>query len=156
MGYVTVTLSPRRVSGLVSKILAFLDMKLREIIDAAGPDVDEWKPGERVGVGWHGGHCGRCERCRRGDFVLCERALVPGISYDGGYAEYMVAPVEALARIPDDLSDAEAAPCFAPVSPPSAHFATAVRGPARWPPSSALADSGISVCNLRPRWALQR
>ena len=51
------------------------------IIDAAGPGVDEWKPGERVGVGWHGGHCGRCERCRRGDFVLCERALVPGSNY---------------------------------------------------------------------------
>jgi len=80
------------------------------IIDTAGPDVEEWKPGQRVGVGWHGGHCGRCERCRRGDFVLCQRALVPGISYDGGYAEYMVAPVQALARIPDDLSDADAAP----------------------------------------------
>jgi D-arabinose 1-dehydrogenase-like Zn-dependent alcohol dehydrogenase len=80
------------------------------IIDAAGAGADEWRPGQRVGVGWHGGHCGRCEPCRRGDFVLCQRALVPGISYDGGYAEYMVAPVEALARIPDDLSDAEAAP----------------------------------------------
>lgn len=80
------------------------------VIDTAGPDVDEWKQGQRVGVGWHGGHCGRCESCRRGDFVLCERAQVPGISYDGGYAEYMVAPVETLARIPDDLSDADAAP----------------------------------------------
>jgi len=80
------------------------------IIDTVGPGVDDWKPGQRVGVGWHGGHCGRCDPCRRGDFVLCQRALVPGISYDGGYAEYMVAPVEALARIPDDLSDVEAAP----------------------------------------------
>lgn len=80
------------------------------IIDAVGSGVDEWKPGQRVGVGWHGGHCGRCDPCRRGDFVLCQRALVPGISYDGGYAEYMAAPVEALARIPDDLSDIEAAP----------------------------------------------
>jgi len=80
------------------------------VIDAVGPGVDDWKPGQRVGVGWHGGHCGHCERCRRGDFVLCERAMVPGLSYDGGYAEYMIAPVEALARIPDDLSDVEAAP----------------------------------------------
>lgn len=80
------------------------------VIEAAGPGVDEWKPGERVGVGWHGGHCGRCESCRRGDFITCQRALVPGISYDGGYAEYMVAPVEALARIPGELSAAEAAP----------------------------------------------
>lgn len=80
------------------------------IIEAAGSGVEEWSPGQRVGVGWHGGHCGRCEPCRRGDFILCQRLRVPGISYDGGYAEYMVAPVEALARIPDDLSDVEAAP----------------------------------------------
>jgi D-arabinose 1-dehydrogenase-like Zn-dependent alcohol dehydrogenase len=80
------------------------------IIDAVGAEVTEWTPGQRVGVGWHGGHCGHCEQCRRGDFIVCERALVPGISYDGGYAEFMVAPVEALARIPDDLSDVEAAP----------------------------------------------
>lgn len=80
------------------------------IIDAIGPGVNEWTPGQRVGVGWHGGHCGRCERCRRGDFILCHSARVPGISYDGGYATHMVAPVEALARVPEDLSDAEAAP----------------------------------------------
>lgn len=80
------------------------------VIDTIGAGVEEWKPGQRVGVGWHGGHCGRCEQCRRGDFVLCQRALVPGISYDGGYAEYMVAPIEALVRVPDDLSDVEAAP----------------------------------------------
>ena len=80
------------------------------VIDSIGADVEDWRVGQRVGVGWHGGHCGHCERCRRGDFVLCERALVPGISYDGGYAEYMVAPVQALARIPDDLSDVDAAP----------------------------------------------
>jgi D-arabinose 1-dehydrogenase-like Zn-dependent alcohol dehydrogenase len=80
------------------------------VIDAIGPDVEGWKVGQRVGVGWHGGHCGHCEHCRRGDFVLCKTALVPGISYDGGYAEYMAAPVQALARIPDDLSDVDAAP----------------------------------------------
>lgn len=80
------------------------------VIEAAGPGVDDWKLSERVGVGWHGGHCGHCNSCRRGDFITCQRALVPGISYDGGYAEYMVAPVEALVRIPNDLSAAEAAP----------------------------------------------
>jgi D-arabinose 1-dehydrogenase-like Zn-dependent alcohol dehydrogenase len=80
------------------------------VIDKVAADVEGWEAGQRVGVGWHGGHCGRCEHCRQGDFVLCQRALVPGISYDGGYAEYMVAPVEALARIPDDLSDVDAAP----------------------------------------------
>ena len=80
------------------------------VIDTAGAGVEGWQKGQRVGVGWHGGHCGRCERCRQGDFVLCQRALVPGISYDGGYADYMVAPVEALVRIPDDLSDVDAAP----------------------------------------------
>lgn len=80
------------------------------IIEEMGSGVDGWKQGERVGVGWHGGHCGCCEPCRRGDFILCQRGLVPGISYDGGYAEYMIAPVEALARIPEDLSDVEAAP----------------------------------------------
>lgn len=80
------------------------------VIEEMGSGVDGWNHGQRVGVGWHGGHCGRCEPCRRGDFILCQRGLVPGISYDGGYAEYMIAPFEALARIPEDLSDLEAAP----------------------------------------------
>jgi D-arabinose 1-dehydrogenase-like Zn-dependent alcohol dehydrogenase len=80
------------------------------VIESVGPGVEEWQAGQRVGVGWHGGHCGKCDHCRRGDFVLCKSALVPGISYDGGYAEYMVAPVEALAHIPEDLSDVDAAP----------------------------------------------
>lgn len=80
------------------------------VVDSVGRGVDGWQKGQRVGVGWHGGHCGRCDRCRQGDFVLCQFAQVPGISYDGGYAEYMVAPEEALARIPDDLSDVDAAP----------------------------------------------
>ncbi|GAB2922914.1 alcohol dehydrogenase [Paraburkholderia jirisanensis] len=80
------------------------------VIEAIGPDVESWKAGDRVGVGWHGGHCGHCANCRRGIFVLCEKAQVPGISYDGGYAEYMVAPVEALARMPQDLADVDAAP----------------------------------------------
>jgi D-arabinose 1-dehydrogenase-like Zn-dependent alcohol dehydrogenase len=80
------------------------------IIEEMGSGVEGWKQGQRIGVGWHGGHCGCCEQCRRGDFVLCQRVLVPGISYDGGYAEYMISPVEALARIPEDLSDVEAVP----------------------------------------------
>ncbi|QNB16744.1 alcohol dehydrogenase [Paraburkholderia tropica] len=80
------------------------------VIEQLGAGVEGWQPGQRVGVGWHGGHCGHCERCRHGDFVLCQTAQVPGISYDGGYAQYMVAPQEALARMPDDLSDVDAAP----------------------------------------------
>lgn len=75
-----------------------------------GAGAEGWSTGERVGIGWYGGHCGRCEACRHGDVVLCERGQVPGITYDGGYAEYVVAPAEALARIPDDLSDIDAAP----------------------------------------------
>ena len=80
------------------------------IIDKVGERVPNWKPGRRVGVGWHGGHCGHCPSCRRGDFVTCANLQIPGISYDGGYADYMVAPFEALAAIPDDLQAAEAAP----------------------------------------------
>jgi D-arabinose 1-dehydrogenase-like Zn-dependent alcohol dehydrogenase len=80
-------------------------------IDAVGRDVAGWTAGERVGVGWHGGHCGYCDSCRRGDFVTCQvSAQITGISYDGGYADYMVAPSAALARIPDGLSGAEAGP----------------------------------------------
>lgn len=79
-------------------------------IDALGPDVSGWSVGDRVGLGWHGGHDGTCDRCRRGDFITCRNAQVPGIAYDGGYAEYVVAPVVALARIPDELTAAEAAP----------------------------------------------
>jgi propanol-preferring alcohol dehydrogenase len=79
-------------------------------IDAVGPGVTAWRAGQRVGVGWHGGHCGVCARCRRGDYVLCVAAQVPGMAYDGGYADYMIAPQEALAAIPDDLAAVEAAP----------------------------------------------
>lgn len=81
------------------------------IIDSIGPGVVGWTCGQRVGVGWHGGHCGYCESCRRGDFVTCQVALqIPGISYDGGYAEYMIAPAGVLALIPHGLSAVEAAP----------------------------------------------
>jgi len=80
------------------------------IIDEPGAGVSEWKRGQRVGVGWHGGHDGTCRECRRGDFRNCRNRKIPGISYDGGYEEYMIAPIEALARVPEGLSDVEAAP----------------------------------------------
>ena len=80
------------------------------IIDELGDGVSEWKKGQRAGVGWHGGHDGTCLQCRRGDFGNCRNLKIPGISYDGGYQEYMVAPVEALTAIPESLGDVEAAP----------------------------------------------
>jgi D-arabinose 1-dehydrogenase-like Zn-dependent alcohol dehydrogenase len=80
------------------------------VIDAVGSGVIGWKVGTRVGVGWFGGHCGRCEPCRRGDLVDCRNLRIPGINYDGGYADAMIAPADALALIPDDLSAAQAAP----------------------------------------------
>ena len=81
------------------------------IIDAIGPAVAGWTAGQRVGVGWHGGHCGHCDNCRRGNFFACQVALLTtGISFDGGYAEYMTAPSEALALPPDDLASIDGAP----------------------------------------------
>ncbi|HST09565.1 MAG TPA: alcohol dehydrogenase [Terriglobales bacterium] len=80
------------------------------VIDEVGAGVSAWKNGQRVGVGWHGGHDGTCRECRRGDFRNCRNVKVTGISHDGGYQEYMVAPVEALVPIPDSLSDVDAAP----------------------------------------------
>jgi D-arabinose 1-dehydrogenase-like Zn-dependent alcohol dehydrogenase len=79
-------------------------------IHEVGAGVSAWKQGQRVGVGWHGGHDNTCLQCRRGDFRNCVNLKVSGISYDGGYQEYMIAPVEALAAVPQKLSDAEAAP----------------------------------------------
>src|SRR5713101_1566560 len=80
------------------------------VIDEVGAGVSAWKKGQRVGVGWHGGRDGTCRECQRGDFRNCQNLKIPGISYDGGYQQYMVAPVEALAAIPETLSDTEAAP----------------------------------------------
>lgn len=79
-------------------------------IDEVGLGVTNWKKGQRVGVGWHGGHDGTCPQCRRGDFITCVNEKITGISYDGGYAEYMLAPTEAVAAMPDSLDPAEAAP----------------------------------------------
>lgn len=80
------------------------------IIDKVGTGVSAWNKGQRVGVGWHGGQDNTCPECRRGDFRNCRNLKIAGISYDGGYQEYMVAPVEALVAVPDSLGDAEAAP----------------------------------------------
>jgi D-arabinose 1-dehydrogenase-like Zn-dependent alcohol dehydrogenase len=80
------------------------------LVDAVGEGVTSWKKGQRVGVGWHGGHDNTCRECRRGDFGNCRNLKVCGISYDGGYQQYMIAPVEALAAIPDTLRDVDAAP----------------------------------------------
>lgn len=80
------------------------------VIDELGAGVSTWALGQRVGVGWHGGYDGTCNACRRGDFINCQNMKIAGISYDGGYQQYMVAPAEALAAIPESLSDVEAAP----------------------------------------------
>jgi len=80
------------------------------IIDEVGPGVTAWKQGQRVGVGWHGGQDNTCPSCRRGDFANCQNAKIAGISYDGGYQQYMIAPIEALAALPDTLNFVEAAP----------------------------------------------
>jgi D-arabinose 1-dehydrogenase-like Zn-dependent alcohol dehydrogenase len=80
------------------------------VLDAIGPDVPVFKVGQRVGLGWHGGHCNYCTPCRRGDFMLCENQPISGINYDGGYADYVIAPANAIALVPDELKYADAAP----------------------------------------------
>ncbi len=80
------------------------------VVDEVGPGVGSWKKGQRVGVGWDGGHDGTCDQCRRGDFLVCVNAKITGFNFDGGYAEYMIAPQDALARIPDSLAPADAGP----------------------------------------------
>jgi len=79
-------------------------------VDQTGEGVRDFKKGDVVGVGWHGGHCFTCPACRAGDFILCSRAQITGISTDGGYAQYMLAPEDALARVPEGMDAAEAAP----------------------------------------------
>jgi len=79
-------------------------------IDALGSGVTRWEKGQRVGVGWHGGHCFDCKQCRRGDFAMCINRKITGVDFDGGYAEYMVAPAAALAAVPDELPAQEAGP----------------------------------------------
>ena len=80
------------------------------VIDAVGSGEHLFKVGQRVGLGWHGGHCNYCIPCRRGDFILCENGQISGISFDGGYADYVVAPANAVAFMPDELKDEDAGP----------------------------------------------
>lgn len=80
------------------------------VIDAVGAGLTRFKPGQRVGVGWHGGYCGQCDNCRRGDLFACVVGAVTGLTFDGGYGEYMIAPASAVAFVPDDLSPTDAAP----------------------------------------------
>ena len=79
-------------------------------VDAVGEEVSQWSTGDRVGVGWHGGHCFTCEPCRRGDFKMCDHVETTGLTFDGGYAEYVTVPAEAVAAIPDSLDAVDAAP----------------------------------------------
>src|SRR5215468_5915450 len=106
-------------SDTVTKLAAFPGMSLPRVpghevigrIDAIGPDVEGWTIGQRVGVGWHGGYCGRCDPCRRGQFFACVTGPpITGVSHDGGYGEFMIAPATSLARVPDGLSATDAAP----------------------------------------------
>src|ERR671936_2171101 len=80
------------------------------VVDEVGRGVAQWRVGQRVGVGWHGRHCGICVPCRKGDFITCQSLRITGISFDGGYAEYLIAPAAVLAGIPDTLSFPDAAP----------------------------------------------
>jgi D-arabinose 1-dehydrogenase-like Zn-dependent alcohol dehydrogenase len=80
------------------------------VIDAVGPGAAGWEPGQKVGVGWNGGYCGYCDHCRRGEFFACVRGQITGVTYDGGYAEYLIAPASAVALMPPDLAPVEAAP----------------------------------------------
>ncbi len=80
------------------------------IVDAVGPGVAGWNPGQRVGVGWHGGYCGHCDPCRRGDFFACQTGQVTGVTFDGGYADYLIAPASAVALVPSELPAVDAAP----------------------------------------------
>ena len=127
------------------------------VISAVGAGVRGWKEGERVGVGWHGGHCFICDSCRAGDFVTCREEKICGISYDGGFAEHLVAPAEALARIPDG---ADATPrrrrSSAPASRRSTRCATARRGPATSWRCKASAVSGTWPYSSPATWASRR
>jgi D-arabinose 1-dehydrogenase-like Zn-dependent alcohol dehydrogenase len=80
------------------------------VVDAVGPGVVQWRAGQPVGVGWHGGYCGRCEPCRRGELFGCATGQITGVTFDGGYAEYMIAPASAVALMPAELSPVDAAP----------------------------------------------
>ena len=127
------------------------------IIDAVGAAVLGWETGQKVGVGWFGGNCGYCDSCRRGDISMCQNVtLVTGISFDGGYADYLIAPATALALIPPELSAVEAAPLMCAGVTTLMPCGTAGRGPARSWPSWGSVGLAISVSSLPPRWDSKR
>ncbi len=102
-------------------------------VDAVGPGVTQWKPGQRAGVGWHGGHCFICDPCRRGEFIVCQNEEITALSFDGGYAEYMIAPAEAVAAIPDMVCPPKKPlPCSAPASRPTTRCGTPGRCRVIW------------------------
>src|SRR5580704_11201002 len=117
------------------------------VIDAIGAGVVGWRAGQRVGVGWFGGHCGHCEPCRRGWLIDCRNLRTPGISYDGGYAEAMVAPADALAAIPDEFGASEAAPLLCAGVTTFNALRHSGRCRATWLPSWVSAVSAISGCS---------
>src|ERR1041385_3994900 len=121
-------------------------------IDAVGEGVTRWKVGQRVGVGWNGGYCGQCDNCRRGNLFACETGQVTGISFDGGYGEYMIAPVSAVARFPDDLSPVDAAPLLSEGSRRSTPCETPAHVPAMLSQCLAWAGWVTSACNTPRRW----
>lgn len=126
------------------------------VIEKTGEAVSAWKVGDIVGVGWHGGHCFECDSCRKGDFILCEHSRVTGISFDGGYAEYMVSPEEALARVPDGMAKELAAPllCAGVTTFNALRHSGAVAGDLV--AISGIGGLDISVSSLPPRWGFIR
>ena len=121
-------------------------------IDAVGGNVTAWKKGQRVGVGWHGGHDFVCEQCRRGDFAMCVNRKVTGFDFDGGYAEYMIAPAAALAAIPENCRRKKRGRSCARASPSTTRCAIRVRAAATSWPCTASADWDISAFSTRGRW----
>jgi alcohol dehydrogenase len=118
-------------------------------VDALGAGVGDWRLGDRVAIGWSGGYCGQCRPCRRGEFVHCEVRMVTGVSFPGGYADYVVAPATALARIPDELTAVDAAPLACAGLTMFNSLRRTDAGPAIWSRSSGSAGWGISGCSLR-------
>jgi D-arabinose 1-dehydrogenase-like Zn-dependent alcohol dehydrogenase len=96
--------------GLASAYPRVPGHEVAGVVEAVGEGVEQWTTGQRVGVGWFGGACFVCDPCRRGDFISCVVGRVTGLTSDGGYADFLLAPADALAEIPDALTDAEAAP----------------------------------------------
>jgi len=121
------------------------------LVDAIGEGVPQWKVGQRVGIGWYGGHCGRCEPCRRGDMVACENSMIPGVTYDGGYADYVVAPADALAAVPRGSRARTRLRSFVPESRPSMLCGIPVRARQTRSPCLAWVGWVTSECSSPPR-----